>query len=200
MYYFKHKKPEIIGGLSSRNTFISSTKTVVNGIAIGYDYGNKVRLLGGIYWLPSARPVTQQKKINAFTPLEMTVNEVSKFWYLGFTGDYVFYKSKKWTLDVPVRIGFGMASITHYDTTERENMLDKKRSGIIPIESGVSALYKVAWWIGINGGLGSRIVLGKKTSQKFSGTYYNLGVTVFLGEIYEHIMKDVKHNPLPKRK
>jgi len=199
-FYLKHKEPEWIGGISTRNTFISSTKTVVNGISGGKDYGNKIRLLAGIYWLPAARPVTERKRINVFTPSEQLVDEVSKFWYVGLTGDYVFFKSNKWTLDVPMRIGFGTASISHFDTTQRATLLDKKRSAIVPVESGIGALYKIAWWIGVSGGLGSRIVIGKKTSQKFSGTYYNLGITVFLGDIYNYIRKDMKQNPIPKRK
>ena len=199
-YYLNKKKPELVGGFSSRNTFIGSTKTNVNGLSVGYNYGGKITLSAGIYWLPSARPVTERKTINEFTPLQMTVDEISKFWYIGASGDYVFYKKGRWTLDVPVRIGLGIATVKQQDITDFQREISKTRSMIIPLESGIGAQYKIAWWIGVSGGFGSRIVIGKKTTQKFSGTYYTLGVTVFFADIYNFIKKDMKKNPAPKPK
>ena len=196
LYYLNSKKPELIGGLSARTTFIGTTKTLVSGVALGADYGGKIRLLAGIYWLPNSRPVTVRKTIDKFTASPKTVDEISKFWYLGLTGNYVFYKKGRWTLDVPVRIGFGVATVKLRDTSVFKNEISKKRSAILPVETGIGALYKITWWIGISGGLGSRIVIGKNTSQKFSGTYYNLGVTVFFGDIYTHIRDDMKINPV----
>ena len=201
-YYLNKKKPELIGGFSARNTFIGSTKTHVNGLSVGYDYGGKISLSAGIYWLPSAKPVTERKIINAFTPSQNMVDEISKFWYLGVSGDYVFYQKGRWTLDVPVRIGLGIASVKQQDTSIFQREISKTHSVIIPLESGIGAQYKIAWWIGFSGGLGSRIVIGKNTSQKFSGTYYSLGVTIFFAEIYNFIKKDMEKNPArkPKRK
>ncbi len=192
-YYLKHSKPELIGGLSSRNTLIGSNVTSVSGISGGFDYGGKVRFSVGIYWL--GKPMEERRKINAFTPQEKLVDEVSRFWYWGLSGNYVFYKKNKWTLDIPLRIGIGSASVKQYEVPPLKTFIGKTNSAIIPLESGVNAQYKLTWWIGFSGGLGSRIVLGKNNAQKYSGTYYNLGVTVFLGDIYTHIRKDMKEHP-----
>ncbi len=52
-YYLNFKKPALIGGLSGRNTIIGSHYTSVSGVAIGADYGGKIRFLGGVYGLSS---------------------------------------------------------------------------------------------------------------------------------------------------
>ncbi len=196
-YYIKNSKPELFGGMSSRNTFISSNTTSVTGVSAGYDYGGKIRLVAGVYWL--AKPFVVRKTINKHTPMAYAVDESSRFWYLGLTGDYVFYKQGRWTLDVPVRIGFGSAKIKEFDITT-EKLLNQKTAFIVPIETGIGALYKITWWVGVSGGLGSRIVIGKNNSPKFSGTYYNLGISIFFGEIYNRIAKDIKRDPLKELK
>lgn len=157
------------------------------------DYGGKVRWTAGIYWLSS--PLEVRKTINEFTPLRKEVLEVSRFWYWGLSGTYVFYRKNKWTLDFPLRIGIGSALVKQFELPPSKTLLSKNNSMIFPVESGVSALYKLTWWIGFSGGLGSRFVLGKNNAQKFGGTYYNLGTTIFLGDIYQHIRRDMKQNP-----
>lgn len=89
-YYIKNKYPELIGGLSGRNTIIGSHYTSVSGVAIGADYGGKVKFLGGVYGLSS--PLVERKIINAYTPSQNMVDEISRFWYFGFTGAYTFLK------------------------------------------------------------------------------------------------------------
>lgn len=197
-YYLKNSKPVLIGGGSSRNTIIGSNITSVTGISTGYDFGGKIKLYAGIYWL--GKRMEERRKINAFTPQEKLVDEFSRFWYLGVSGSYVFYKKNKWTLDIPLRIGLGSASVKQYEVPPLETFIKKSNSAIVPLESGISALYKLTWWIGFSGGLGSRIVLGKNNAQKYSGTYYNLGVTVFLEDIYAHILKDMKEHPAKSKR
>jgi len=197
-YYIKNKYPELIGGLSSRNTIIGSHYTSVTGVAIGADYGGKVRFMGGVYGLSS--PLVERRIINNLTPTQNVVEEISRFWYFGFTGAYTFFRDKRWTLDVPVRIGFGTANIEQHDTGKGKLLISENNSFIIPIESGIGAQFKLAWWIGLSAGLGSRIVIGNNTSQKFSGTYYNFGININFSEIYFHIRDDMKKNPVPKSK
>lgn len=195
-YYLKNKYPELIGGLSGRNTFIGDHITLVRGAAIGADYGGKIKLLAGVYGL--SKPIIERKTINSKLPSQYMVDEISRFWYFGFTGDYVFFKEKRWTLDIPLRIGFGTANIAQHDTGKGKVLIAKNNSFIVPIEAGIGVQYKIAWWIGLSAGLGSRIVIGKNTSQKFSGTYYNYGINIYFGEIYTHIRDDMKKNPHPK--
>lgn len=197
-YYIKNKYPELIGGLSGRNTIIGSHYTSVSGVAIGADYGGKVKFLGGVYGLSS--PLVERKIINAYTPSQNMVDEISRFWYFGFTGAYTFFKDKRWTLEIPVRVGFGTANIEQHDTGKGKFVIAENNSFIMPLESGISAQYKIAWWIGLSGGLGSRIVVGKSTSQKFSGTYYNFGVNIYFSNIYFRIRDDLKKNPVKKQK
>jgi len=191
-YYIKNTKPVLIGGMSSRNTFIGSYKTSVTGLAVGYDFGGKLRFYAGAYWL--SKPITDVKTINGSTPQEYKVNESSSFWYVGFTGDYTFLKKGKWSLDVPVRIGLGSSTIEQNEVSGQELLLNKETNMIVPVESGVNGFYKLGWWIGLGGGIGTRIVLGQNASKRYSGTYYTLGVTIFFEDIYNHIRKDMKEN------
>ncbi|NUM32004.1 MAG: hypothetical protein HUU47_06740 [Bacteroidetes bacterium] len=184
-YYLKNFKPQIIGGFSSRKTFIGDSKNKVSDISLGGEFGNKLGLSTGIYWLRS--PINKVVTYNAFSPDEYKRREISRFWYLGFLAYYKFYKKEKWTLNIPLRIGVGSASTQIFDVSQSNIYLGRKNSMIIPIESGLNFLYSATWWIGVGGGIGSRIVIGKKTSQKYSGTYYTLGTVFFLSNIYKKI-------------
>lgn len=197
-YYLKNKYPELIGGLSARNTFIGSHLTSVTGASIGVDYGGKISFSVGVYGL--SKPLVERKIINPYSPSEYKVDELSRFGYLGLTGNYVFFKQNRWTLNVPIRVGLGKATIEQRDIAKGKLLLNETSSVIVPLESGIGAQYKLAWWIGLGAGLGSRIVLGKKTSQKFSGTYYNFGINIFFSDIYFHIRNDIKKNPVLKSK
>lgn len=184
-YYVKTHKPQIIGGLSGRNTFIGNSKNKVAGIYAGAVYGNKIGFSAGIYRLSS--PINKTVTYNAFQPDEYKQKEISKFWYLGLQSDYKFYKNKKWTLNIPLRIGIGSANTRCYDLSASKNFIKKTNIAIFPIESGMDFLYSLNWWIGISGGLGSRIVLGKNTSYRYSGTYYTFGTVIFFSNIYKKI-------------
>lgn len=197
-HYFNTVKPELIGGFSSRNTFIGSNRTSVAGVYGGLDYGGKFNLSLGIYWL--ANKMEKTKTENAFTPIEKEINEVSRFWYWGLTFDYKFYRKNNWTLDVPLRLGIGGSSTRQYELPPSETFLQRTKGVIVPLETGLGALYKPLWWLGFSGGLGTRIVMGNKDAQRFSGTYYTLGVTVFIGDIYKHVVKDMKDHPVKNRK
>lgn len=192
-FYLKNSKPELIGGLSSRNTFIGSNKTSVSGANIGFSFGGKVKTSAGIYWL--SKPMEEPKRINAFTPAEYRVNQLSRFWYFGLTGNYTFFQDRKWTMDIPLRIGVGSSNTKNFAVTPDKTLLSRRVTTIVPIESGVNVLYKLTWWVGLGAGIGSRVVLGKD-AQRFSGTYYTLGVNIFFGDIYTHITKDIKRDPL----
>lgn len=184
-YYIKNYKPQIIGGLSGRNTFIGSSKNKVAGIYTGVEYGNKIGFTAGIYWLSS--PINKTVTYNAFQPDEYKQKEISKFWYLGLQSDYKFYKNKKWTLNIPLRLGMGSANTRCYDLSLSKNFIKKNNIVIFPVESGMDFLYSINWWIGISGGLGSRIVLGNNTSYRYSGTYYTFGTVIFFSNIYKKI-------------
>ncbi len=193
-YYLKHSKPTLIGGASARNTFIGNEKTKVTGISAGVDYGEKISFTVGVYNL--SHPLITQKTINQNTPSQYIAKEISRFWYFGLTGDYLFLKKNRWALDVPLRIGVGSANIELRKTDKSNALIQETTHSIFPVETGLYAQYKIAWWLGLGAGLGTRVVIGKGMSQKFSGTYYNVGLTAFFGSVYNHIREDMRKNPV----
>ncbi len=195
-YYLNHKKPTLIGGASARNTFIGNEKTSVSGLSAGVDYGDKVSFTVGVYTL--SNPINNPKTMNPNTPTQFLANEISRFWYFGFTGDYLFLKKNRWALDVPLRIGIGSANIELRKADKSKALIQETTHLIVPVETGLSAQYKLAWWIGLSAGLGSRIVIGNGMSNRFSGTYYTGGLTIYFGSIYNHIREDMIKNPVKK--
>lgn len=189
-YYLKNYKPQYNGGLSSRNTFIGDTKNKVAGISAGAEYGNKIGFSAGIYWL--SVPINKIAIYNSFQPDEYKQREISNFWYFGLQSYYKFYKVDKWTLNIPLRIGIGAANTRNYDISPQNKFLSKSNTAIFPIESGLNFLYSATWWIGVSGGLGSRIVLGNNTSTRFSGTYYTFGTVFFFSNIYKKLPEEFR--------
>src|SRR5690349_3478105 len=98
-------KYSIDARLESRNSFINHRLISVNGVRLGLTFQRKFRIGGGVSWLDSDLK-------NTFYPLNSagkpdTLTRFLKFVYLCYYVDFVFYKTKRWQLSVPIQAGTG---------------------------------------------------------------------------------------------
>lgn len=175
-HYVTTKKPSFVLELDGRHSFIREAPVIVDGIRAGADFGDKVRLFGGVYW--SRQKVSRTFIVNRYTPFERNVRQDLSMFYISATGEYVVYKSKHWELDVPVQIGFGSGKRTRYDATTGEQ-IEQGRHAFIPFEFSFRAIYRITDWLNVSAGIGYRYALFSTTvSDDFSAVHYTYGIGI----------------------
>lgn len=152
-------KPSIDARLESRYSFFSNTATKVSGVRLGLSFRRKLRVGIGYSWLDGE--VSDKKKIRALTGEEVTVNNYLHFGYLCYYADFVFYKSKRWQLSVPIQVGTGLAWFRYGYQGE---IVRSKRHFLLIYEPGMSLQFKIFTWCGLGLDMGYRFAL-KNTSN-----------------------------------
>src|SRR5204862_4239129 len=103
---FKHEY-SIDARLESRYSAVDHQLISVEGIRLGVSFKRKFRLGGGISWLDS--DVHSDYTIrNDLGNLELRERYL-KFVYLCYYIDFVFYKTTRWQLSVPIQAGTGLS-------------------------------------------------------------------------------------------
>lgn len=175
-HYVTTKKPTFILELDGRHSFIREAPVIVDGIRAGADFGDKVRLFGGIYW--SRHKVSRTFIINRYTPYERNVRQDLSMFYISATGEYVVYNSKHWELDVPVQIGFGSGKRTRYDANTGAT-IEQGKHAFVPLEFSFRAIYRITDWLNASAGIGYRYALFSPTvSDDFSAMLYTYGIGI----------------------
>ncbi len=176
----------VIGGLSGRSSILSGEPVRIYELFGGLDYSDVFRIYWGFSFMPE--PISEVIVYDQFTAIADTVNTKSNISYLTFAGEYSFYRKDRWKLSVPVQLGFGINQIRQYDMNGAPYRFNDKM--IVPLETGVNAVYYFNRWLGAKAGIGIRFVGGDEVLADLSGPYYNLGIAVFFGEIYRMVFKE----------
>jgi hypothetical protein len=141
---FKYKS-SIDARLESRYSFINNEIVSVTGVRLGVAFQRKLRIGGGISWLKSDYKITFYP-INIFGRKD-TVQRYLKFAYLCFYLDFVFYKTKRWQLSVPIQMGLGSL---WFQRKTAYNIFGADRKYFLALyEPGITAQFKVFKWIGL---------------------------------------------------
>ena len=102
-----NRKSSIDARIESRNSFINNRIISITGVRLGIAFQRKLRIGGGISWLKS------DFKRNFYSLNENgktdTVVKHLKLAYIDYYIDFVFYKTKRWQLSVPIQAGTGFA-------------------------------------------------------------------------------------------
>ena len=163
--------------LDSRNSFITTQSVKLLGLKAGLEFGGRLRLGLGYYWLAShiSEDITLPNKQNGLDTFPGRL----KFRYLAYYIEYAFYQNRNWEFSVPFQIGFGN-SLYRY-----ENEMGKKRSNdfgpAVLIAPGVEANYKILPWLGFGLGIGYRIMLLNNPAIKehFSAPIYVIKLKIY---------------------
>jgi hypothetical protein len=142
---FTHKS-NIDARLESRYSFINNQVVSVTGVRLGVAFQRKLRIGGGISWLKSDYKATFHP-IRFLTGKPDTITRHLKFGYLCFYLDFVFYKTKRWQLSVPIQAGFGTL---WFQKNQRYNFWGGDHKYFLALyEPGITAQFKVTKWFGL---------------------------------------------------
>lgn len=175
---FKYTK-SIDARLESRNSFINNELISVNGARLGVAFQRKLRIGGGISWLNTILP---KSRIN----LNADTNSIQyfKFVYFCAYADFVFYRTKRWQLSVPIQAGFGASWFQSKQNYYWGNK-DKKYALLI-YEPGITAQFKVFKWFGLGADVAYRFTLknNKKVGEGLSSPTYSFKILFWFDQLF----------------
>lgn len=185
---FRHKS-SIDLRLESRYSLISNELVTVTGFRLGVAFQRKLRIGGGLSWLKS----DYQRAFYTFdgSPTAGRSIRYFKFAYLCFYLDFVFHKSRRWQLSVPIQAGAGMS---WYQDDQRIQLFtgDQKRF-LALYEPGITVQFKVFKWFGLGSDIGYRFVLpNKKRGESLYSPTYNFKILVWFDQLFYQLFPEHK--------
>lgn len=175
--------------LESRNSFITHDRALITGIRFGVAFQRKLRMGGGISWLKGE--ITQNDYIiNDFNKPD-TVPKYLKLGYICYYIDFVFHKTKRWQLSVPIQAGTGLTWFQHAQPYSI-NGGDKKYF-LFLYEPGVTTQFKIFRWFGLGADVGYRFTIkSKEVDKKLSSPTYAFKILFWMDQLYYEMFPNTK--------
>lgn len=169
-------------GLESRNSFINNQLISVNGVRLGVDFKNKLSIGGGLSWLNS------DVKVHFYPHNDLgqvdTVTKYIKFMYLCYYIDFVFYKTKRWKLSVPLQLGTGLSWFQ--DSTAYRLKGQDRKYLLLLYEPGITVHYKIFKWFGLGADLAYRFTMknNKKVGERLNSPTYSFSFLFWPDQLF----------------
>lgn len=178
---FRHKY-SIDARLESRNSFIDNQLISVSGVRLGLAFQRKFRLGLGVSWLKSDFKSTS----SVIDPMGKpeTIISYLKFVYLCYYVDFVFYKTKRWQLSVPIQAGTGSS---WFQPKANYNVkTDTRKYFLLLYEPGITAQFKLTRWAGLGADVAYRFTLknNKKISEKLNSPTYSFKILIWFDQLF----------------
>jgi len=178
---FKHGY-SIDARLESRNSFIDHQLINVNGVRLGLAFHRKLRLGFGVSWLKSDFKSTQL--IRNASGVTDTLTNFLKFVYLCYYADFVFYKTKRWQLSVPIQAGTGYSWFQQQSSYSLRGK--EPKYFLFLYEPGITAQFKIFQWLGLGFDVAYRFTLknNKKIGESLNSPTYSPKILFWFDQLY----------------
>lgn len=151
---FLRSRPSIDARLESRYSFLNNNATKVSGVRLGLSFRRKLRVGIGYSWLDAK--VSDKKIITNDYGKLITTDEFLKFGYVCYYADFVFHKTKRWQLSVPIQVGTGLYWTQYHDG---EKTIKTKQRFLLFYEPGITVQFKITKWCGLGMDVCARLAL-----------------------------------------
>lgn len=168
--------------LESRYSFIRNTIISVTGVRLGVAYKRKLRIGGGISWLKTDRSYLFYDQ-NSLGDLTET-KKYLKFAYLCYYIDFVYYRTKRWQLSVPIQAGTGLVWFQKEKAYSLKNT--DRKSFLLLYEPGITIQFKIFRYLGVGGDAAFRFVLNreKKIGEQLNSPTFSIKLLVWPDQLY----------------
>lgn len=176
------RKYSIDARLESRNSFINNQLISVSGVRLGLVFQRKLRLGAGVSWLKS------DVKSNFYPVNELgqpdTITRHLKFVYACYYIDFVFYKTKRWQLSVPIQAGTGASWFQN--GKEEASGKKPKKYFLLLYEPGITAQFKLFKWAGLGADVAYRFTMknNKKVGEKLNSPTYSFKILFWVDQLF----------------
>ena len=184
------RKCSIDARLESRNSFINNELTTVSGIRLGLAFQQKLRFGLGAEWLKN--DIT--KSISQILPDVGKVEQTQylKWAYVCAYIDFVFHKTKRWQLSVPIQIGLGQCWWQN-DRPYRFKTKEAKYFVFI-YEPGITVQFKVFKFFGLGADVAYRFCLkdNEKVNSRLSAPTYSFKLLFWGDQLFYELFPNNK--------
>ncbi|MCC6818708.1 MAG: hypothetical protein IT245_07450 [Bacteroidia bacterium] len=169
--------------LDGKNSIVRDLKLKMFGLQSGYTYNNRTNIFLGYYGSYNNESIILENPTAPFGKIDSnTVYARYKLSYLNIGTESYFVNSKRWRMAIPITFGIGSGTDEKFKRNATfENVFEKSKHTIMPLEIGFYINYKIKWWVWAGAGLGSRFALN---ASAYSGSYYTYGISLRFGEMY----------------
>jgi hypothetical protein len=176
-----HGKPMLDANLEGGSSFITNQRVKVSGVRLGVVFQNKLRIGGGYSWL--AGPVSRDKAVTSLAGNPETVQEYLKFGYFCYYVDFVFHKTKRWQLSVPLQLGTGLS---HLEYTQNNILHKSKHYFLLLYEPGINVQFKIFRWAGVGANVGYRFALknNRYIGEALNSPTYSFNLLIWYDELF----------------
>jgi hypothetical protein len=176
-----YKEPVIDARLETRNSFFENGRAKVSGVRLGLIFQKKIRVGIGYSWLSS--DVHEKKSITNYLGNKDTVNNYLKFGYIAFYTDFVFYKTKRWQVSVPLQWGAGF---TWFNYNNGAQDIPSSKDYLLLYEPGISVQFKIFRWCGLGTDIAYRFTLqnNQELRHKLNSPTYGFKVLIWFDQLY----------------
>lgn len=168
--------------LESRNSFITNDRALISGIRVGVAFSRKLRFGGGLSWL-SSELKQDNYVLNEYNTI-VNRPKYLKFGYICYYIDFVFYKTQRWQLSIPIQAGTGMSwfqSSTNYVVNGKE-----PKYFMILYEPGITVQFKIFKWFGLGADIGYRFGYSSENflHQKLNSPTYAFKISFWADQLF----------------
>jgi hypothetical protein len=175
--------------LESHYSFINNDLANISGFRVGVSFKRKLRLGGGLSWLSSSITHNDYKVTESNVLIYSPKN--LKLAYMAFYADFVFYKTKRWQVSVPIQTGVGYS---WYQTGHSYGFNSNKKYLFFLYEPGISTQFKIFKWCGLGVDVGYRFALKDRTyiSERFSSPTYSFKLLFWADQLFYDLFPESK--------
>jgi hypothetical protein len=167
--------------LESRYSFINNEIIGVTGFRLGAAFQRKLRIGGGLSWLKTN--FSQTFHSSDTTELIKSSVKYLKFGYTCLYADFVFYKTKRWQLSVPIQVGAGL---TWFQPKINYNLYGPDAKYFLLLyEPGITVQFKVFKWFGLGADVAYRFAMtNRKIAPNLNSPTYSFKILFWFDELY----------------
>lgn len=176
-----HSKPSIDARMETRVSFYNNEFKKVTGVRLGLSFRRKLRIGIGYSWLDSK--ISDRKLIRDEYGNNKYVDENLKFGYICYYADFVFHKTKRWQLSVPIQAGTGLYWTQYNDG---QSFIKSSKKFLLIYEPGISVQYKFTKWCGVGMDICGRIALKNTSliSNKLNSIVFGFKYMIWFDQIF----------------
>lgn len=172
-------KPKFMVKIGARNALITNSFMKIRDVGVGLNFKNTTKI-GVVYsWMATdvVRPLSVPGVVVKNGEGELKMRYISPFF------EYTFYKSKRYTLSIPLQAGFGHGFYKYKN--DNGDKLATEQVAVAFYEPALVGEYFFLKFFSIGAGIGYRIMfLGNKSFEdRFTSPVYILKVKVHFGKI-----------------
>ncbi len=169
----------------TRYSFISHNPATITGIRIGASFNRKLKMGVGVSWLKNTikEPGYVLNELNKID----TITQYLKLGYICYYLDFVFYKTKRWQLSIPIQAGTGMS---WFQTSKPYQLRgNDKKYFLLLYEPGISTQFKIFKYFGLGIDVAYRFTLknNKYVGDKLNSPTYGLKVLFWPDQLFYEI-------------